>query len=797
MEKNSQRTNDLPEKVRDILKKLSPDDAKTLRDILLQNHGVDALQNVAEAKGLEDSQKEKDCTFKAIVDNAEDFIFIKDINRRYTFVNRAMQKLLETQTNEILHRTPDEVFGSEQEHIIKSIDNRTFSGETVNETRSLQINGEEIFFNTLQSPLSIKDGEVTSIMGVVRDVTENERTEMALREESEFRKQILAEAPVGVTIYDAVSGQCIAANKAMAKLVGATEEQVLAQNLFTIATWNESGLLDTARSALKDKEKKQIDVDLTTTFGRDVSFQCYFVPFVAGDKKYLLLTLNDLTERKNAQKILHQYKHIVSSSTDMLALLDQQFHYFAANNAYLEAFELDPEQIIGMTVAEVFGEKFFETVIKPHAIRCLGGEEVNYQDWFDFPAQRRRYMHVTYFPYYNEDNEIMGFVANGRDITEQNRTQEELQKIQKLESLGILAGGIAHDFNNLLSGIFGYIDLAHALSQDDRVSNYLSKTFPAIDRARNLTRQLLTFAKGGAPVRKASQLFPLIQETAQFALSGSSVSCVFNIPNDLWICSFDKNQIATVIDNLVINAHQAMPAGGTMELSAINTSLGDAEHATLSSGDYVKISFIDQGIGIPEDILLRIFDPFFTTKAKGHGLGLSTCFSIVNRHGGCIDVESEPGKGSSFHVYLPASHEISPSREKQATLKHKGRGTILVMDDEEIIREMVGTMLESLGYSVVCKDNGKDAIGYLSARIQSNQKITAMILDLTVAGGMGGKEAITKIRELDPTMPVFVASGYAEDEVIAHPSDYGFTASLTKPFRMAELVSVLDNFINN
>jgi PAS domain S-box-containing protein len=272
-----------------------------------------------------------------------------------------------------------------------------------------------------------------------------------------------------------------------------------------------------------------------------------------------------------------------------------------------------------------------------------------------------------------------------QDIAERKRMEEVIQRTAKLDSLGILAGGIAHDFNNLLTGIYGYMDLARSASKDAQMTEYLEAMFATMKRAKALTLQLLTFSKGGFPIQKVTPLIPFIQETAQFALSGSNSSCRFLVDENLPPCNIDKNQIAQVIDNIVINAQQAMPGGGTVEITAQNLSFGENEHPSLDRGNYVKISIKDSGIGIPKEIMPRIFDPFYTTKIKGHGLGLATCYSIVKRHGGCIDVESEPGKGSTFHVYLPASME-NIVVHTHAAVKHTGKGVIVVADDEEVVR---------------------------------------------------------------------------------------------------------------
>jgi len=264
------------------------------------------------------------------------------------------------------------------------------------------------------------------------------------------------------------------------------------------------------------------------------------------------------------------------------------------------------------------------------------------------------------------------FVVNGQtaglrgivlDLTEKKHMEAAIQNAARLESLGVLAGGIAHDFNNLLTGIFGFLDLARLVCQEPETLSYLESTSSALGRAKALTQQLLTFAKGGAPVQKVTPLTPFIQETARFALSGSNVSCSFSVEENLWPCNIDKNQIGQLIDNIVINAQQAMPNGGSIEIKAANISLGERQYAVLPAGDYVKLSIKDTGIGIAPEILPHIFDPFYTTKAKGHGLGLATCHSIITRHGGCIEVESTPSKGSTFFIFLPASSRTATVEE--------------------------------------------------------------------------------------------------------------------------------------
>jgi len=358
-----------------------------------------------------------------------------------------------------------------------------------------------------------------------------------------------------------------------------------------------------------------------------------------------------------------------------------------------------------------------------------------------------------------------------------------------------LAGGIAHDFNNILMGVFGFTELAKSEAKDAIVSDYLAQSMESMERARALTQQLLTFSKGGTPIKQITSLSPIIKDTTQFSLSGSNVSCNYDMPSNLWHCIVDRNQIGQVLQNIVINAKQAMPMGGTIKVSAKNISLKKAEHPTLKEGNYVSISIKDQGMGISEEMLPRIFDPFFTTKTKGHGLGLATSYSILNRHDGAINVKSELGKGTTFQIYLPACDESEIINVETMLRKHSGTGRILLMDDEEAVRELISKMLQSFGYTVICKENAKDTIAYFVQETKTNSHFTAIILDLTLPGGIGGKEVAVEIRRLDKEVPLFVASGYAGNSIIAHPQEYGFTASISKPFMMAELMELLEKYI--
>ncbi len=334
------------------------------------------------------------------------------------------------------------------------------------------------------------------------------------------------------------------------------------------------------------------------------------------------------------------------------------------------------------------------------------------------------------------------------------------------------------------------------MATGSQLKDYLQKSISAIERARDLSRQMITFAKGGTPNQSIGHLFPYIADTVKFALSGSNVSYEFDIANDLWMSYFDKNQIGQIIDNIVINAKQAMPEGGKLIISAKNAELSENAHPILKSGKYVNISIKDNGSGISKDVIQRIFDPFFTTKQTGHGLGLSTCYSIIKKHGGSIDVESKINVGSTFHILLPAATGVAAEPVNKQTVSFKGQGIFVIMDDEEIMREVIGDMIKSLGYTVELFHNGYTTIDFFKNEIESGQSIAGAILDLTIPGSMGGKEAVSLLKEISPETVFLATSGNSEDVVISRPKEFGFSASIAKPFKKSELMDLLQKYMN-
>jgi PAS domain S-box-containing protein len=456
---------------------------------------------------------------------------------------------------------------------------------------------------------------------------------------------------------------------------------------------------------------------------------------------------------------------------------------------------------------EVIGKNFLEMAVSPEnrkaaeeifaAIHRTGhweGECVGQRkDGSAFPA------HVVNSVLKDNNGNVTGFVGVSVDLTEKKKMEEEMQKMQRLESLGVLAGGIAHDFNNILTGIMGNISYVKLLfDPEDEIYKTLGEADEACFRAKALTQQLLTFAKGGAPVKKTINIGALVKEVAAFALHGSNVRGDFSMAENLWRVEADPGQISQVIQNLVINAQQAMPKGGTIHIQATNENINShAAHGgiPLAQGNYIKIIVADEGIGIPEDLLPKIFDPYFTTKQKGSGLGLATVYSILRRHGGYITVKSRLGVGTSFEVYLPATTRPSeePALPVPTAQLFRGAGRILVMDDEEVVRQVLGKILRRLGYEVDFALTGQEAIEKYERALAAKMPYDIVIMDLTIPGGAGGREVIEILRKKDPQIRAIVASGYSIDPILSEYKKHGFRGAVNKPFRVNELLGVIQN----
>jgi two-component system, cell cycle sensor histidine kinase and response regulator CckA len=386
------------------------------------------------------------------------------------------------------------------------------------------------------------------------------------------------------------------------------------------------------------------------------------------------------------------------------------------------------------------------------------------------------------------------------------KANEELVKMQKLESLGLLAGGIAHDFNNILAGIMNNAYLVKgSIDKNSKACSYLERVEEGVRTGANLIRQILTFSKGGEPVKRVFFVSDLITDSVNLVLSGSKSNCELNISEDLWLIDADRGQINQVLSNIIINANQSMPDGGNIHIRAVNINIDADDLLPLIAGRFVKISIIDQGDGIREEDLNQIFDPYFTTRGTGYGLGLSITLSIVKKHDGHISVETKPGDGTTFHLYLPASSEKTTKHDTlnksetdgvKETVQVAG-SKLLIMDDDAFFCKAYAQVLNDQGHEVDVSSNGHDAIDLYKKSIDSCKPYSTVLLDLTIPGGMGGVETIRKLLEIDPDVSAIVCSGYSEDPVMANFKEYGFKCAIAKPFEIDDLIEMIQAVATN
>lgn len=395
-----------------------------------------------------------------------------------------------------------------------------------------------------------------------------------------------------------------------------------------------------------------------------------------------------------------------------------------------------------------------------------------------------------------KNGQVVGFRGVAIDMTKRLLEEERIRRAHNLESLGILAGGIAHDFNNVLTGVIGNLAMLDmTLDKNSDPHQLVQKCVAAADRTRNLAQQLLTFAKGGAPVKKACQLEPLINETIDLSLHGSKTKPELRLADKLYPVHIDRGQIGQVLQNIILNGDQAMPEGGTLIVLAKNVTIEKNASLPLDPGDYVEVAITDQGIGMSQSLTDKIFEPYFSTKSSGHGLGLAISYSIIKKHGGYIAADSQQNVGTTITFYLPASNEHAASEIKKLQDIPHGSGRILLMDDEQMIQDVVSRMLESLGYEVETSDDGEAALRKYQEAMSSGTDFDMVIVDLTIPGAMGGLEAIDKFLEMDPMAKVVISSGYANDSAMTNFADHGFVGVIQKPVALKELAKLVKSLV--
>ena len=513
---------------------------------------------------------------------------------------------------------------------------------------------------------------------------------------------------------------------------------------------------------------------------------------------YGRLLLGELSARRQRQDALDKLGPAEALFRDLAeraivgvyVVQDRLFQY--VNPELARMFGYEPDELIGTVESSALVHPDDRGLLRENVRKWIGGQVPALQLEFRGVKKSGETISVELFgsrTVYRSELAIIGTIL---DVTERKRLAEERIRMQKLESLGVLAGGIAHDFNNLLAVVMSDVSIAKEHAAPGTVlREVLDEAEAATVRTRDLTGQLLTFSRGGEPIRKNLALGPLLRAAASFAIRGSRVTCAYDVPGDLWPIEADEGQLTQVVQNMVLNAVQAMPEGGIVRIRAANLSSDAASAAGLDIGRCVRVAVSDTGPGVPPDIAHRVFDPYFTTKSSGSGLGLASAHSIITRHRGRIGVEPRAAAGATFYFALPANGGADAALAPRARAPVPQRGTIAVLDDDELVRRSAARALRHLGFEVVVACDGQELLELCAHRRRSGRRIDVALLDLTIPNGMGGMEAAALLREREPYVKVIVSSGYSSDPVMAEHEKYGFSGVVAKPYRIEELRAAL------
>ena len=674
-------------------------------------------------------------------------------------------------------------------------------------------------------------------VGASLDITERKQMERSLKESEEKFRTLFESASDALFIID-MKGKILDANLVAYERLGYTKEELLSLTLSQLDPPSFAAVLPERMEHLKKYGRSWIETAHIRKDGSIMPVEVNARMVTLHGEKVIFSVIRDVTERRQMQEQLEQkaaeQNAILESALVGIAYLrDRKFIWI--NGKMEQMFGYDRGKVAGQTTEcfypslesyEELGREAYSRLVAGetyHTERLmrrkdgslfwcsLSGKSIDpstpdkgsiwiLQDISERKSAEEEIRRINQ----NLENLVSERArelkkTNERlmaEIEERKWVEEELIKAQKLESLGILAGGIAHDFNNMLTTILGNVSLAMLdIERGAPVYHSLETAETAALRAQDLTKQLLTFAKGGAPVKQTVAIGELVRQSIAFALRGSRTKYDVSLQDDLWFIEADEGQLVQVVHNLVINADHAMPQGGTVVVRCENCTLKDNEAPSVAAGKYVKIIVRDTGIGIPKDHLLKIFDPYFTTKQKGSGLGLATVYSVIQKHGGRIFAESTLGEGTTFTILLPASDAVAAPTKPMEDIVPTGAGKILVMDDEAGIRQTACDMLERLGYSSMHAADGESAVKLYREALQDGGPFKAVIMDLTIPGGMGGAETLRKLQEIDPDVKGIVSSGYSNDPVMAEYRKYGFAGVVAKPYRVRELGEVVHRII--
>ncbi|MDX2481302.1 MAG: PAS domain S-box protein [Desulfuromusa sp.] len=661
------------------------------------------------------------------------------------------------------------------------------------------INGE--WYECRDQAVQWHDGRLVR-MEIATNITARKMAEKTIRTNEERFRELFENMSSGVAVYKATdAGQDFIItnfNRAAEKIERVKRNDIIGHKVTEVFPGAEDfGLLAVFQRVWKTGKPENHPVSIYHDKRIQGWRDNYIYKLPSGE---IVASYDDVTTQKKAEEALRESEEslraTLNSIGDAVIATDINHKIIRMNPIAERLTGWKADEALGESLLQVFNivnartrqvaENPVDTVLKTGKIASLARHTI-------LLAKDGREAQIadSAAPIHDKDAETTGVVLVFRDVTEEYQMHEELQKTQQLEKIGTLAGGIAHDFNNILSGIFGNIAMAKRCAENDHPCiKYLDQAEISAERAKNLTEKLLTFAKGGIPIKGHISLGELVNDVVGFDLSGSNVKLSFKQADNLWAAEVDRSQIEQVFSNLAINAFQAMPEGGTLHIDLQNLEVTKHPGSELKEGKYIQATICDEGEGIDEKYLLRIFDPFFSTKQTGRGLGLATVYSIITKHDGHIKVSSHPGRGTTFTLYLPAVNKNPAIKSVKTNDESRIEGRsikVLIMDDEETIRTLTTEMLKALGCIAEATTDGATAIQMYGQAMQGGVPYDLVIMDLTIPGGMGGKDAIKSILNIDSNAKAIVSSGYADDPIMAHHTEYGFKGVVTKPYTQGEL----------
>lgn len=763
------------------------------------NPTTEALVIISDIAGViraDEALRESEERYRVLAQEALMGIYIHQ-DGKFVYVNKYLVNLLGWPPEEMLGRHFWDFVHPEDREMVRErglARSKGLPAQPRYHFRALCKNGETKLLEVLAA--TVRYGGRTANMGNVVDITRQKLSEEAVRQSEQKYRLIFQNSPLGILHFDS-NGVITACNDNFVSIIGSSKERLIGLDM--MRELKDRKMISEIKKALQGKEGRYKGYYASITSDKVTPVKCYFRRLEAEDGSPMggIGIVEDITERKKFEQELEaeteRLRVTLGSIGDGVISTDAQGRVALMNNVAEELTGWTYKEASGKTLGEVFNiinEKTRLPCQDPVAKVVRTGKIVGLANHTVLVARdgAERVIADSGAPIRDKEGKIIGVVLVFRDITEKQKIESELVRMEKLESVGLLAGGIAHDFNNILTVILGNITLARLFSKPgDKAYFRLTEAEKAALRAQDLTRQLLTFAKGGTPVKATASIEDIVRESCAFVLMGSNVKPDAAIAKDLWNVEVDRGQISQVINNLIINADQAMPNGGTIRITATNQIIPEGKSPGWKPGKFIRISISDEGAGISKEHLPRIFDPYFTTKAEGTGLGLATSYSIVKKHDGMIKVESQLGKGTTFNVYLPASGQMTAEDEDSADFIFTGSGKVLLMDDEPSIRELAGEMLAILGFEVVLAKDGAEAVELYKSHLNSSSPFTLVIMDLTVPGGMGGAEAIKLLRELDPFVRAIVSSGYSNDPILSQYGQHGFSGVVAKPYNVKDL----------